>query len=135
MTAGGRDVEAILDTHAFLWWLAGDAKLSEPAREFIGGEENKIYLSAASAWEIATKVRIGKLPGAAEVVSGLGRCLTSQGFTELPISLADGIRAGSLPGPHRDPFDRMLIAQAQALDMPLISNETVFDGYGIRRLW
>ena len=60
MTIGGRDVEAILDTHAFLWWLASDAKLSEPARKFIGKEENKVYLSAASAWEIATKVRIGK---------------------------------------------------------------------------
>ena len=128
-------MEAILDTHAFLWWLAGDAKLSEPARKFIGREENIVYLSAASAWEIATKVRIGKLPGAAEVASDLGACMTSQGFTELPIGLADGLRAGNLPGPLRDPFDRMLIAQAQALDVALISNETVFDGYGIRRLW
>ncbi len=128
-------MEAILDTHAFLWWLASDEKLSEPAREFIGREENKVYVSAASAWEITTKVRIGKLPGAAEIAANLGRCLASQGFTELPISLADGARAGSLPGPLRDPFDRMLIAQAQALDVALISNEKVFDGYGIRRLW
>lgn len=135
MTVGGRDVEAILDTHAFLWWLASDTKLSEPARKFIGKEENVVYLSAASAWEIATKVRIGKLPGAAEVASDLARCMASQGFTELPISLADGARAGSLPGPLRDPFDRMLIAQAQALGVPLISNEKVFDDYGIRRLW
>ncbi|MDA1090281.1 MAG: type II toxin-antitoxin system VapC family toxin [Proteobacteria bacterium] len=128
-------MEAILDTHAFLWWLAGDAKLSVPARKFIGREENVIYLSAASAWEITTKVRIGKLPGAAEVASDFGACMASQGFSELPISLADGARAGSLPGPHRDPFDRMLIAQAQAHDLQLISNETVFDDYGIRRLW
>lgn len=128
-------MRALLDTHVFLWWLASDEKLSEPARKFIGKEENKVYLSAASAWEITTKVRIGKLPGAAEVASDLGACVASQGFTELPISLADGARAGSLPGPHRDPFDRMLIAQAQAHDLPLISNEAVFDDYGIRRLW
>ncbi len=128
-------MEAILDTHAFLWWLASDEKLSEPARKFIGREENVVYLSAASAWEIATKVRIGKLPGAVEVASDLGACMASQGFSELPISLADGARAGNLPGPLRDPFDRMLIAQAQALGAPLISNETIFDDYGIRRLW
>ena len=128
-------MEAILDTHAFLWWLASDAKLSEPARKFIGREENVIYLSAASAWEITTKVRIGKLPGAAEVASNFGACMASQGFSELPISFADRARAGSLPGPHRDPFDRMLIAQAQAHDLPLISNEAVFDDYGVRRLW
>lgn len=128
-------MRALLDTHVFLWWLASDEKLSEPARKFIGKEENKVYLSAASAWEITTKVRICKLPGAADVASDLGACVASQGFTELPISLADGARAGSLPGPHRDPFDRMLIAQAQAHDLPLISNEAVFDDYGIRRLW
>ena len=128
-------MQALLDTHALLWWLDGDKRLSKPARDFIGEEANAIFVSAASAWEIATKVRIGKLPGAVEVASDLARCLTSQGFTELPISLADGARAGSLPGPLRDPFDRMLIAQAQALDVALISNETVFDGYGIRRLW
>lgn len=128
-------MEAILDTHAFLWWLAEDTKLSEPARKFIGKEENVIYLSAASAWEITTKVRIRKLPGAAEVASDFVACMASQGFSELPISLADGARAGSLPGPHRDPFDRMLIAQALAHDIPLISNEEVFDGYGIKRLW
>ena len=135
MTVGARDVEAILDTHAFLWWLAGDGKLSEPARKFMGREENTVYLSAASAWEIATKVRIGRLPGAVQVAAELGACLTSQGFTGLAITLDHGLRAGGLPGPHRDPFDRMLIAQAQAEDLALISNETVFDAYGVRRLW
>ncbi len=128
-------MEAILDTHAFLWWLASDKRLSKPARDFIGDEANTVFVSAASAWEIATKVRIGKLPGAVDVAADLAACVTAQGFAELPISLADGARAGSLPGPHRDPFDRMLIAQAQAHDLPLISNEAVFDGYGIRRLW
>ena len=128
-------MQALLDTHALLWWLDGDKRLSKPARDFIGEEANTVFVSAASAWEIATKVRIGKLPGAAEIASNLASCMASQGFTELPISLADGARAGNLPGPHRDPFDRMLIAQAQAHDLPLISNEAVFDDYGIRRLW
>ncbi len=128
-------MQALLDTHALLWWLDGDKRLSKPARDFIGDEAHTVFVSAASAWEIATKVRIGKLPGAVDVAADLAACVTSQGFSELPISLADGARAGSLPGPHRDPFDRMLIAQAQAHDLPLISNEAVFDGYGIRRLW
>ena len=128
-------MRALLDTHALLWWLDGDKRLSKPARDFIGEEANTVFVSAASAWEIATKVRIGKLPGAAEIASNLASCMASQGFTDLPISLADGARAGNLPGPHRDPFDRMLIAQAQAHDLPLISNEAVFDDYGIRRLW
>ena len=128
-------MRALLDTHALLWWLDGDERLSEPARAFIGDEDNAVLVSAASAWEIATKVRIGRLPGAVQVAAELGACLISQGFTGLAITLAHGLRAGGLPGPHRDPFDRMLIAQAQAEDLALISNETVFDAYGVRRLW
>ncbi len=128
-------MRALLDTHTLLWWLDGDERLSEPARAFIGDEDNVVLVSAASAWEIATKVRIGRLPGAVQVAAELGACLTSQGFTGLAITLAHGLRAGGLPGPHRDPFDRMLIAQAQAEDLALISNETVFDAYGVRRLW
>lgn len=128
-------MRALLDTHALLWWLDGDERLSEPARAFIGDEDNVVLVSAASAWEIATKVRIGRLPGAVQVAAELEACLTSQGFTGLAITLAHGLRAGGLPGPHRDPFDRMLIAQAQAEDLAMISNETVFDAYGVRRLW
>ncbi len=128
-------MRALLDTHALLWWLDGDERLSEPARAFIGDEDNVVLVSAASAWEIATKVRIGRLPGAVQVAAELDACLTSQGFTELAITLTHGLRAGGLPGPHRDPFDRMLIAQAQAENLALISNETVFDAYGVRRLW
>ena len=128
-------MQALLDTHALLWWLDGDKRLSKPARDFIGDEAHTVFVSAASAWEIATKVRIGKLPGAVEAAAGLAAAVTSQGFTELPISITDGVRAGSLPGPLRNPVDRMLIAQAQALGVALISNEKVFDDYGIRRLW
>jgi len=128
-------VRLLLDTHALLWWLAGDERLSVPAREAVGNEANEVFVSAASAWEICTKVRIGKLPGAAEVAADVAGCLVSQGFYALPISVEDAQRAGNLPGPHRDPFDRMLVAQAQALEVPLVSNERLFDGYGVRRLW
>jgi PIN domain nuclease of toxin-antitoxin system len=125
----------LLDTHALLWWLEGNQRLSVPARSAIGDLSNTILVSAASAWEIATKCRIGKLPGAAVVALDLPGCLAAQGFEALPITLADGARAGSLGGEHRDPFDRMLIAQALAHDLTLISIETVFDGYGVKRLW
>ena len=128
-------MKALLDTHALLWWLDGDERLSLPAREWISVPDTKVLVSAASAWEIATKVRIGKLPGAVEVAAGFRECLAAQGFTSLVISTDHALRAGSLPGPHLDPFHRMLIAQAQAENIPLISNETLFDSYDIRRLW
>lgn len=125
----------LLDTHAFLWWLDGDASLSRTAKEAIVEESNDIFLSAASAWEITTKYRLGKLPGAAAVAADVAACMAEQGFLELPIRLAHGQKAGSLPGPHRDPFDRILIAQAMIEDLVLVSNEAAFDAYGARRLW
>jgi len=128
-------MKALLDTHTLLWWLDGDEQLSATAREWINEASHSILVSAASAWEIATKVRIGKLPGAVEVAAQFHECLMSQGFAPLDISTEHALRAGSLPGPHRDPFDRMLIAQAQSLNVPLISNERIFDNYGIRRIW
>ena len=128
-------MKALLDTHTLLWWLEGDEQLSAAARDWIGVASHNVLVSAASAWEIATKVRIGKLPGAVEVAAQFHECLMAQGFTPLDISTEHAIRAGSIPGPHRDPFDRMLIAQAQSLNVPLISNERIFDNYGIRRIW
>ncbi|TXI42564.1 MAG: type II toxin-antitoxin system VapC family toxin [Nitrosomonas sp.] len=128
-------MKALLDTHTLLWWLDGDEQLSLTARSWIEIPEHRILVSAASAWEIATKVRIGKLPGAQAVAANFHECLISQGFAPLDITADHALRAGSLPGPHRDPFDRMLIAQAQALNIPLISNENLFDHYGVRRIW
>lgn len=125
----------LLDTHALLWWLAGDDQLSAAARGAIADEANEIFVSAASAWEIATKIRIGKLPAPALEGGGVTRAIAAQGFHELAISVDHGERAGSLPGSHRDPFDRMLIAQAQAEAMTLVSNESVFDSYGVTRVW
>jgi PIN domain nuclease of toxin-antitoxin system len=128
-------VRALLDTHALLWWLSDDPALSRPARKFISETENAAVVSAASAWEIATKVRLGKLPSAADLASDFVAYLEREGFEVLPISADHAIRAGLLPGPHKDPFDRMLIAQAQADSMPVVSNDVVFDDYGVRRIW
>jgi len=128
-------VRALLDTHALLWWLADDPALSKPARKFIAETKNTVIVSAASAWEIATKVRLGKLSTAAELAADFVGLVGREGFELLPISPDHAIRAGLLPGPHKDPFDHMLIAQAQAEGVPVVTNEIVFDAYGVRRIW
>lgn len=125
----------LLDTHALLWWLGGDKQLSKKARRHIADEDNPVYVSAASAWEVATKYRLGKLPDAEVLATDFARHVTAQGFVPLDITLDHAQRAGTLPGPHRDPFDRMLIAQAQAENLTLVSIEDVFDRYGIARVW
>ncbi|OGQ16997.1 MAG: twitching motility protein PilT [Deltaproteobacteria bacterium RBG_16_71_12] len=125
----------LLDTHALLWWVAGDARLSRKARAAIGAADNDVHVSAASAWEISTKFRLGKLPGVAAIVDDLAAVLASQAFQSMPITVPHAQAAGLLAGQHRDPFDRMLIAQAQAEQMTLVSNEALFDRYGVRRLW
>ncbi len=125
----------LLDTHAFLWWLDGDRRLPLRLRRLIGDEGNAIHVSAATAWEIATKARLGKLPGALDVAADIGGAVASQGFIAMPVMIPHAQRAGALPGPHRDPFDRMLIAQSQMEDVPLVSLDDVFDGYGVTRLW
>ena len=128
-------MRVLLDTHALLWWLAGSDRLTAVARQAIADDANDVLVSAASAWEIATKYRLGRRPGAAVVAEDVTGCLRDQGFQPLAITVADGERAGRLPGPVRDPFDRMLIAQALRLDAVLISVEEPFDRYGVRRLW
>ena len=118
----------LLDTHAFLWWLDGDRRLSVKARRAIANDSNAILVSAVSAWEITTKARLGKLPGAADVAADVAACVAGQGFLSLDITLLHAQRAGRLPGTHRDPFDRMLIAQSQIEDVSLVSDDEVFDG-------
>ena len=125
----------LLDTHTLLWWLAGDARLPRAARTAIDDEANEVFVSSASAWEVTTKHRLGKLPGAGPLAVDFAREVRTQGFQPLPISLEHGQLAGALPGMHRDPFDRMLAAQARAELMALVSNETLFDEYGITRIW
>ncbi len=128
-------MRAILDTHALLWWLSDDPALTKPARKFIAETKNIAIVSAASAWEIATKVRLGKLPTAADLAADFASHMEREGFELLSISAEHAIRAGLLAGAHKDPFDRMLIAQAQAEGVAIVTNELAFDAYGVRRIW
>jgi len=124
----------LLDTHTFLWWVFADAKLSRRARSEIDGE-SEVFVSAVTAWEIATKFRIGKLPDAAVVADDIAGAIAAEGFAELPLSVRQAEHSGRLAGLLRDPFDRMLIAQAILGDLTLVSNERAFDRYGVKRLW
>lgn len=125
----------LLDTHAFLWWLEGNRRLSGTARRAIEDAANDMVVSAVSAWEITTKHRVGKLPRAEAVARNVAGAIASQGFEELAISVEDAERAGRLPGPHRDPFDRLLAAQALARNLIVVSVDRVFDRYGVNRMW
>lgn len=118
----------LLDTHALLWWLGDDTRLGAQARAIIGHDGNQIFVSAASTWEIAIKTSLGKLsaPG------GLDAIIDEEGFSPLPIALFHGQQAGLLPPLHRDPFDRMLVAQAQAEGLELLTADARLAGYGIR---
>lgn len=128
-------MRVLLDTHAFLWWVADSSRLSARARGLIAAPGNAVFVSAASAWEIATKYRIGKLPDAAHVALDVAGIIAGQGFEETPITVADAERSGRLPGTHRDPFDRMLAAQALGRDLPLVSKDAVLDQFAVQRLW
>ncbi len=125
----------LIDTHALLWWLSDDPSLSRAARKAMAETSNVLLVSAASAWEIATKVRLGRLPGAEELAADFQGFMLREGFITVDITADHGIRAGLLPGPHKDPFDRMLISQAQAENVPIITNERSFETYGVRRVW
>ncbi len=125
----------LLDTHAFLWWLDGDRRLKRGVRRLIADEDNAVLVSAASAWEIATKFRLGRLEGAAAVAADIGGAVASQGFVALHITVRHAEMAGRLAGLLRDPFDRMLIAQCHAEGLPVVSIDTAFDAYGVHRLW
>lgn len=125
----------MIDTHALLWWLNDEPSLSPAARKAMAESSNVLLVSAASAWEIATKVRLGKLPTAEELAADFQGFMLREGFTILDITANHATRAGLLPGPHKDPFDRMLISQAQAESVPIITSERVFEAYGVRRIW
>ena len=127
-------MRVLLDTHALIWWVADEASLSRDAYAVIAEPANEVFVSAASAWEIATKARLGKLV-AGPLTQSLLAEVQGQGFVPLPITVQHGAQAGSLPGLHKDPFDRMLIAQAQAENLALVSNERVFDDFGVVRVW
>jgi PIN domain nuclease of toxin-antitoxin system len=125
----------LLDTHALLWWLVKSPSRPLSAQSLLTNRDHTVLVSAASMWELATKVRLGKLDVEVEVVENFGAYLARERFESVSVTVAHAIRAGLLPGPHKDPFDRMLIAQAQAENIPIVSNDRALDGYGVRRLW
>jgi PIN domain nuclease of toxin-antitoxin system len=128
-------MRALVDTHALLWWLFDDRRLSDRARQVMEDGGNDILVSSASGWEIMTKHRLGKLPHAGEAVRDLRGVIRRAGFEPLPISLEHAIEAGRLASPHRDPFDRMLAAQSALEGIPLISDDQVFASLSVSTLW
>jgi PIN domain nuclease of toxin-antitoxin system len=128
-------MKILLDTHVLLWWWFGQDRLTELAKTSVADQTNEIYVSAASVWEIATKHRIGKLPQAMRVMPGIDRHIRQSRFSDMPITLAHAELAGSLQSDHRDPFDRMLIAQARLEAMTLLSNDRVFGSFDVPLLW
>lgn len=128
-------MRVLLDTHALIWATMSSRLVSGAATKMLQDERNEMLVSAASAWEIATKVRLGKLPEAERLERAFFEVIEIAGYTLLPISVADGLRAGRLTGAHRDPFDRMIAAQAIAVDLLILSNDAKLDTFGVRRLW
>ncbi len=126
----------LLDTHTLHWYRAGaHARLSDAARAAIDDPGNEKFVSAATAWEVCTKYHSGKWPEAAALATDFTRAIVAGGYTPLSVTTEHAEAAGALPPHHRDPFDRMLIAQALVERMPLVSNEVLFDRYGVRRIW
>jgi len=128
-------VKVLLDTHTLLWATLSPASLSNEAAAIIADESNVILVSAASAWEIATKVRLGKLPGAERLEREFLDVMEDAGYTLLAIDAASALRAGRLTGEHRDPFDRMIAAQALGEDLLVLSRDAQLDLFGVRRVW
>ncbi len=124
----------LLDSNALAWWFTSDLRLSEKAARAIRNPANDIVVSASSAWELAIKDKLGKLR-MGDLLERMPHDVEESGFAVLSITLHHALRAGSLPTHHKDPFDRMLIAQAQAENLTIISSDAVFDRYGVRRLW
>lgn len=127
----------LLDTHALIWWLSTAERLSQTARSIIENKDNHIFVSSVSGWEMTIKRRAGKLaiPAVLRVLDNYQTMLDDNGFIALPIEIEDGLLAGNLDIPHRDPFDRMLFAQALRRDLGLVSIDGIADQAGCRRIW
>ena len=120
----------LLDTHAFLWWLADESRLGIGARKRIAEPANAVFVSAATGWEIGIKRALGKL----QAPDDLDSVVEDEGFAHLPVTFFHGEQAGALPPHHRDPFDRMLVAQAQAEGLVIVTRDPQIKTYGIRTL-
>ncbi|HAK46008.1 MAG TPA: PIN domain nuclease [Spirochaeta sp.] len=125
----------LLDTHAFLWWIADHPMLSPPARKLIADTENDIYLSTASVWEIAIKTRAGKLEITEDINIFIADNLQKNSFKILPINLFHSIKISEIPNSHRDPFDQMLAAQSIVENMPILSRDMKIAELGAELIW
>lgn len=125
----------LLDTHTFVWWLIDSPRLSFSAREAIADADNDTLVSAVVGWECAIKHRLKRLPEAERFLSRPDEVLRQAGMEVLPITMAHSMRAGSYPSAHRDPFDRMLAAQAELEDLTLVTRDSEFADFPVRTLW
>lgn len=125
----------LLDTHAFLWWIDDDSRLSETSRDLIADGKNEIFLSVASAWEMAIKASLGRIGFPDKLGPFLTRQIGENGFEVLAIQLAHALRVHELPHHHKDPFDRLLIATSQAEDMPILSRDEALADYEVEVIW
>ena len=128
-------MKVLLDTHALLWWVLGNPRLSAVATTVLGHADTTIVVSAVSGHEIATKYRLGKLPVPARLAEHLDQMVTDNGWQPLPLGMVHAQLAGRLPGNHKDPVDRMLAAQALIEEMPLVTNDVALAGFGVKVIW
>lgn len=128
-------MRALIDTHAFIWWMDANPRLSSRAREALANEPNECLFSIASVWEMAIKISLGRMVGRGRLDRDLPEQLAANGLALLPISLAHVTRVADLPFHHRDPFDRLLIAQALVEGVPVVTVDEVFNDYGVDRIW
>ena len=125
----------LLDTHAFLWWVADAPSLTRKARTTIGDQRRVCYFSLASCWEMAIKVSLGKLAIESSVDRFIAQQMAANGFQPLGIALSHVTRIATMPFHHRDPFDRLLVAQALDGDLAIVSADPIFQKYGVKRIW
>ena len=128
-------MKAILDTHTFLWWNMGDSQLSQLAREFITDGRNDVFLSAASAWEIAIKCAKGRIILPELPAQYVSDRMTAHHFRPLPVQISHALQVFSLPDIHQDPFDRLLVAQSQLEDIPILTGDSLIPRYDVNVIW
>jgi PIN domain nuclease of toxin-antitoxin system len=128
-------VRVLLDTHAFLWWVLDDPRLPQRARSTIGEARNEVFVSAASAWEIVTKAGLGRLPIPEPIDRSVAGYLEANAFQALPLTMRHALGLVALPDLHRDPFDRMLVAQSLAEEMPLVTGDRAVAAYPVDTIW
>ncbi len=128
-------MRALLDTHAFLWWITDDPRLSAHAREIIGDGGHVLFFSAASGWEIVIKAQLGRLQLPDKADSFILEQLSANAFNSLPIQLSHALHSYTLPNHHRDPFDRMLVAQSQLEGLPILTADPLISQYQVEVIW